>query len=89
MVSQIEIYTTKENITEVRVLFQKESIWLNQAQLAELFDKDRTVISKHIRNLFIEGELEEKVVCANFAHTTLHRSLKGKTQELIRVSVVA
>ena len=72
MENQIEIYTTKENITEVRVLFQKETIWLNQAQLAELFDKDRTVILKHIRNIFKEGELDEKVVCANFANTIQH-----------------
>ncbi len=83
MENQIEIYTTKENITEVRVLFQKETIWLNQAQLAELFDKDRTVISKHIRNIFKEGELNEKVVCAKFAHTTQHGAVKGKTQESI------
>ncbi|QBN17809.1 hypothetical protein [Flavobacterium nackdongense] len=80
---EIEIYKTKENTTEVRVLFQKETVWLNQAQLAELFEKDRTVVSKHIRNIFKEGELEEKVVCAKFAHTTQHGAVKGKTQEAI------
>jgi prophage maintenance system killer protein len=79
--SQIEIYKSKENTTEVRVVFQEETVWLTQAQLADLFKKDRTVISKHIRNIFKESELEEEVVCANFAHTTQHGAIPGKTQE--------
>lgn len=81
MENQIEIYKTITNTTEVRVTFQKETVWLTQVQLATLFQKDRTVISKHIRNIFKEGELEEKVVCAKFAHTTQHGAVKGKTQE--------
>ncbi len=81
MENQIEIYKTITNTTEVRVTFQKETVWLTQVQLAALFQKDRTVISKHIRNIFKEGELEEKVVCAKFAHTTQHGAVKGKTQE--------
>lgn len=81
MEKQIEIFTTKDNQTEVKVLFENETVWLSQGQLADLFLKDRTVISKHIRNIFTEGELEEKVVCAKFAHTTQHGAIKGKTQE--------
>lgn len=72
MLNQIEIFTTKEKITEVRLLFKKESIWLYQIQLAELFYKDIKVILKHIRNIFKEGELDKKVVCANFANTIQH-----------------
>nr|WP_223157445.1 RhuM family protein [Sulfurovum sp. bin170] len=45
-----------------------------------LFNRDRSVISKHIKNIFKEEELEEKVVCANFAHTTQHGAIEGKTQ---------
>ena len=47
---------------------ENETVWLTQAQMAELFQKDRTVISRHIRNVFNEGELEEQSTCAKFAH---------------------
>jgi len=48
-----------------------------------LFGVDRTVITKHLRNVFKSGELVEEVVCANFAHTTPHGVIKGKMQESI------
>ena len=51
---------------EVRV--ENETVWLTQAQMAELFQKDRTVIGRHIRNVYKEGELEKSITCANFAH---------------------
>ena len=53
---------------EVRV--ENETVWLSQAQMAKLFERERSVIAKHIKNVFKEGELDSKVVCANFAHTT-------------------
>jgi hypothetical protein len=61
-------------------------VWLSQAQMAELFNRERTVIGKHIRSIFTEGELDEKVVCANFAHTTQHGAMKGYTQTAIIVA---
>ena len=79
--NQIEIFQTKDKQTQVEVSFQEETVWLTQKQITALFGKDRTVITKHIRNIFKEKELEEKVVCANFAHTTQHGAIKGKTQE--------
>jgi hypothetical protein len=48
--------------------------------MSELFQRERTVISRHIRNIFAEGELQENVVCANFTHTTQHGAIEGKTQ---------
>lgn len=48
--------------------------------MVALFQRERTVIGKHIRNIFAEGELQEEVVCANFAHTTQHGAIEGKTQ---------
>jgi len=45
-----------------------------------LFGRDRTVITKHINNIFKEGELEREEVCAKFAHTTIHGAIKGKSQ---------
>ncbi|MBN9349349.1 MAG: virulence protein RhuM/Fic/DOC family protein [Chitinophagaceae bacterium] len=79
--NEIEIYKTPDGGTEVEVKFEKETVWLNQAQIAELFQRDRTVITKHINNAFKEGELDEKLVSANFAHTTKHGAVKGKTQQ--------
>ena len=48
--------------------------------MCQLFGRERTVITKHINNIFKEGELEREEVCAKFAHTTPHGSIKGKTQ---------
>ena len=65
---------------ELSATLKDETIWLSQKQMEELFGRDRSVISKHIKNIFKEEELEEKVVCANFAHTTKHGAIEGKTQ---------
>ncbi len=62
---------------------QNETIWLTQQKIADLFGVDRTVVTKHIGNIFKSGELDEQLVCANFAHTTQHGAIKGKTQETI------
>lgn len=80
MESKFEIYKTVDNQTELNVLFDNETVWLNQKQLASLFNRDRTVISRHISNVFKEGELEKDLVCAKFAHTTQHGAIKGKEQ---------
>ena len=66
--NQIIIYQTADNQTQIDVHMENETVWLTQAQMAELFQKDRTVISMHIRNVFNEGELEEQSTCAKFAH---------------------
>lgn len=76
----IEIYQSPDGQTQVEVTFDQDTVWLNQEQLSDLFDRDRTVIGRHIRNIFTEGELEEDLVCADFAHTTRHGAIKGKTQ---------
>jgi len=47
----------------------RDTVWLRQAQMAELFGCERSVITKHVRGVFREGELEAKSVCANFART--------------------
>ena len=48
--------------------------------MAELFQRDRTVISKHIKNIFQDRELDENMVCAKFAHTTKHGAVENKIQ---------
>ena len=64
----IIIYQTEDGLTKIDVKMGDETVWLTQAQMAELFQKDRTVIGRHIRNVYREGELEEEVTCAKFAH---------------------
>ncbi|MDY0015969.1 MAG: RhuM family protein [Bacteroidales bacterium] len=78
--SNIEIYQSSDGQTEIAVTFDNETVWLNQEQLSQLFKRDRTVIGRHIRNIFREGELFEEMVCADFAHTTQHVAIEGKTQ---------
>lgn len=78
--NEIEIYQETDGNTHVEVKFENETVWLNQEQIGLLFKRDRTVIGRHIRSIFSEGELEENVVCADFAHTTQHGAIEGKTQ---------
>ena len=75
------IFQTATGKVNIEVFFQNDTLWLTQKKIAELFEKDRTVITKHLKNIFTEGELDEKLVCANFAHTTKHGAIKGKTQK--------
>ena len=65
---------------KVQVIVKDETIWLSQKGMAELFEVDRSVISRHLKNIFDERELVAEVVCANFAHTTLHGAMDGRTQ---------
>ena len=77
---KIVIYQTEDGQTQIDVRLENETVWLTQAQMAELFQKDRTVITRHINNVFKEGELEREEVCAKFAHATQHGAIEGKQQ---------
>ena len=65
---KIVIYRTADGQTSVNVRMDGDTVWLSQAQMAELFQKDRTVIGRHINNIYKEHELERETTCANFAH---------------------
>ncbi|MDD4157230.1 MAG: RhuM family protein, partial [Candidatus Cloacimonetes bacterium] len=58
--NQIIIYQTEDGQTKIDVTVEKETVWLTQSQMAELFQRDTSVISRHIKNIFEEGELDEK-----------------------------
>lgn len=58
--TELIIYQTEDGVTKIDVIMEDETVWLWQAQIAELFQKDRSVITKHIKNIFNEGELDEK-----------------------------
>jgi len=67
--AQMLLYRAPDGRTRLEVRLQDETVWLTQAQMAELFQRERSVITKHIRNIFDEGELVQSSVCANSAHT--------------------
>jgi prophage maintenance system killer protein len=74
----IIVYETPGGEARVDVRLEQESVWLRQEQMAELFGRERSVITKHIRNVFKEGELDAAAVCAKFAHT----AADGKTYQV-------
>ncbi len=75
--SQIIIYQSKSGSLDFRGDYKKETIWATQAQISELFKAERSVVTKHIRNILQEKELEQDLVCAKFAHT----ATDGKTYQ--------
>lgn len=67
--SNLLMYTTEDGLTKIEATFVNDTVWLSMEQMAELFQRDRSVIGKHIRNIFKEGELKKELVWAKFAHT--------------------
>jgi len=65
----IILYRSSVGTIRVEVLYDQDSFWLNQKRMADLFGVDRSVITKHLANIFEEGELNRDSVCAEFAHT--------------------
>ena len=82
MKNEIVLYQSGELGTQLEVLVENETVWLNRQQLATLFGRDVKTIGKHINNIFDEGELIYEVVVAKFATTTQHGAIKGKTQTI-------
>lgn len=81
MNSEILIYQNQEGSIKIDVRLEDETVWLTQAQMGQLFGKDKRTISEHIGNIFKEGELNEELVVRNFRTTTQHGAIPGKTQE--------
>lgn len=67
--SNILIYQNQDGNIKIDVRLENETVWLTQAQMAQLFGKARTTVTEHIKNIFAEGELDENSVCRNFRHT--------------------
>ena len=65
----IVFYKKDNGDTNIELLINGATLWVNQKTMAEIFDVDRTVITKHLKNIFNDGELEKNQVCAKFAHT--------------------
>ena len=74
------IYQTEDGKVKIETHFENETVWLNQAQIGELFQKSKATISEHIKNIFKDSELEEELVVRDFRTTTQHGAIEGKTQ---------
>ncbi|BDA77441.1 toxin Fic [Leptospira kobayashii] len=77
---QFLIYNTPKDDVKVNVVVHDETIWLTQKAMADLFGVQIPAINKHLKNIFEEGELEERVVISKMETTTEHGAIKGKTQ---------
>ena len=80
MQNPLIIYQTEDGKVKIETHFEDESVWLNQAQIGELFQKSKATISEHIKNIFKDGELDEELVVRDFRTTTQHGAVKGLTQ---------
>ena len=76
--NQIIIYKTEDGVTKIDVRLENETVWLSLDQIADLFQRDKSTISRHIKNVFEEGELQKDAVVANFATT----ATDGKTYQV-------
>lgn len=65
------LYTTPNGKVKVEIFLHDENVWLTQAKIAELFGVDRSVVTKHLQNIYIEGELNKKATCAIFAQVQI------------------
>ena len=80
MENEIVIFRTDDETINVEVRFEDETAWLTQDQMSTLFGKSKSTINEHIKNVFKEGELDEKEVVRKFRITTPHGAIEGKTQ---------
>ena len=77
---KIIIYQTEDGLTKIDVKVENETVWLSLDQMAELFQRNKSTISRHIKSVFEEGELNREVVVAKYATTTQHGAIEGKQQ---------
>ena len=80
---QFLLYQTPDGESKIEVKLQDDTVWLSLDQMAELFQRNKSTISRHIKNVLEEGELDENMVVAKFATTTKHGAIEGKTQKYL------
>jgi len=82
-INNFVIFKTESGKVNIDVFYQDKTLWLTQKKIAELFEKGRSTITEHLKKIFSDGELDKKVVCREFRHTTKHGAIEGKTQEQV------
>ena len=79
---EMVLYRTEDNDVTVSAIIKDETIWITQKAMAELFGVKIPAISKHLKNIFEQGELQEEVVVSKMEITTQHGAIQGKTQKV-------
>ena len=77
---QILLYQTQDGESKIEVTLANDTVWLTLDQMAELFQRNKSTISRHVKKIFEEGELDREMVVAKNATTTVHGAIKGKQQ---------
>lgn len=80
--SNIIIYQTEDGLTRIDVKLGDDTVWLSIDQMAELFQRNKSTISRHIKSVFEEGELNREVVVAKYATTLSMVPLKGNNKHI-------
>ena len=78
---EMVLYHSDDGDVTVDAYIAEDSIWISQKGMAEIFDVDKSGISRHLKKIFETGELDEKVVIAKIATTTKHGAIEEKTQQ--------
>ena len=78
--NDIIFYTDEDGNTKIQVILQNEDVWLNIESLTKLFEIDRTGITRHINNIYKQGEMEEESTCAKIAHMGNNGNQKYETK---------
>ncbi|TAG30459.1 MAG: cell filamentation protein Fic [Sphingobacteriia bacterium] len=78
--NEILLYTTPNGKVKVEIYLQNETIWLTQQKISDLFGVDRTVVTKHLNNIYTEGELNKETTCAKFAQVQIEGNREVKRQ---------
>lgn len=75
------LFKTADGMVNIDIFFKNDTFWLTQKLLAELFEKGRTTITEHLKNIFDDGELDEDMVCRNFRLTTQQGAISWFSQK--------
>ena len=78
--NEIMLFQAKDGAVSLPVRMDADTVWLTQTQMARLFDKDKSVIFRHVKNAIQEGEIDPEVTIAKFAQVTPHGAIPGKTR---------
>ena len=81
---QFLLYQTPDGDSQIEVKLQNDTVWLSLDQMAELFQRNKSTISRHIKNVLEDGELDEKEVVAFFTITTKHGAIEGVYSKRLR-----
>ena len=79
--SNIIMYTTEDGLTKIEVTFEEDTVWLSLEQMTELFQRNKSTISRHIKNVFSEGELQQESTVAKFATVQTEEAAKWLTRD--------